>query len=93
MRGSPRRSSGPARSPGSSAAAACPICANAKRHRIGYDFIHSVIDDHSHFAYFEILEDEKGATCAAFLLRAAQAFVAAGITRIERLITDNHMSY
>ena len=45
------------------------------------------------FAYSEVLPDEKGATCAAFLLRAAQAFTQAGIAVIERVITDNHMSY
>lgn len=64
-----------------------------KRARIGYDYIHSVVDDHSRFAYSEILPDEKGPTCAAFLLRAADAFAQAGIARIEHVITDNHMSY
>jgi transposase InsO family protein len=67
--------------------------AKQKRAKIGYDYIHSLIDDHSRYAYSEVLADEKGATCAAFLLRAAQAFAAAGITRIERVITDNHFSY
>ena len=67
--------------------------AKAKAARIGYDYIHSLIDDHSRYAYSEILADEKGTTCAAFLIRAAEAFAHAGITRIERLITDNHMSY
>jgi transposase InsO family protein len=67
--------------------------AQQKRAKIGYDFIHSLIDDHSRYAYSEILPDEQGATCAAFLLRAAEAFSEAGITRIERVITDNHMSY
>ena len=64
-----------------------------KRAKIGYDYIHSMVDDHSRFAYSEILADEKGSTCAGFLLRAADAFTQAGITRIERVITDNHMSY
>lgn len=64
-----------------------------KRAKIGYDYIHSLIDDHSRLAYSEILPDEKGATCAAFLLRAAQAFAQAGIPAIERVITDNHLSY
>ena len=45
------------------------------RHRvaakIGFDYVHSMVDDHSRLAYSEILPDEKGATCAAFLLRAA----------------------
>jgi transposase InsO family protein len=66
------------------------------RHRkdpIGFDYVHSVVDDHSRLAHSEILPDEKGPTCAAFLLRAAAAFAEAGIPRIEQLITDNHMSY
>ena len=45
-----------------------------KRARIGFDYVHSVVDDHSRLAYSEILPDEKGATCAAFLLRAAAYF-------------------
>ena len=65
----------------------------AKRARIGYDYVHSLVDDHSRLAYSEVLTDEKGATCAAFLLRAATYFTAHGITRIERVITDNHLSY
>src|SRR3712207_3092435 len=64
-----------------------------KRNRIGFDYVHSLVDDHSRFSYSEILSDEKGATCAAFLLRAAEYFAAHGITRIERVMTDNHFSY
>jgi transposase InsO family protein len=64
-----------------------------KKARIGFDYVHSLVDDHSRLAYSEILPDEKGATCAAFLLRAAQAFATFGITRIERVMTDNHISY
>jgi transposase InsO family protein len=60
---------------------------------IGYDYIHSLIDDHSRFAYSEVLTDEKGATCRAFLLRAASYFAAHGIVRIERLMTDNAWAY
>src|SRR6476661_2066147 len=60
---------------------------------IGYDFVHSMVDDHSRLAYSEILPDEKGATCAAFILRAAEHFAGHGITAIERVITDNHLSY
>lgn len=67
--------------------------AKQKRAKIGYDYVHSLVDDHSRFAYSEILADEKGPTCAAFLQRAADAFAQAGITRIEELITDNHFSY
>ena len=64
-----------------------------KRARIGFDYIHSLVDDHSRLAYSEILPDEKGATCAGFLLRAAAHFAAFGITRIQRVMTDNHLSY
>lgn len=64
-----------------------------KRARIGYDYVHSMVDDHSRLAYSEILPDEKGPTCAAFILRAAAYFAGHGITRIERVITDNHFSY
>jgi len=67
--------------------------AKQKRAKIGYDYIHSLVDDHSRYAYSEILPDEKGATCAAFLLRAAHVFAQAGIPYIERVITDNHLSY
>jgi transposase InsO family protein len=64
-----------------------------KRARIGFDYVHSLVDDHSRLAYSEILPDEKGPTCAAFLLRAAAYFASLGIARIERVMTDNHFSY
>src|SRR5699024_6983535 len=64
-----------------------------KKARIGYDYVHSMVDDHSRLAYSEILPDEKGPTCAAFLLRAAAYFADHGIDRVERVLTDNHFSY
>lgn len=64
-----------------------------RKTRIGYDFVHSLIDDHSRLAYSEILPDERGATCAGFLRRAAAYFAARGIDRIERLMTDNAFAY
>ncbi len=64
-----------------------------KRARIGYDYVHSMVDDHSRLAYSEILEDEKGATCASFIERAAQWFADVGVGAIERVMTDNHFSY
>ena len=70
--------------------------ANGNRDRkvkIGYDYVHSLVDDHSRLAYSEILPDEKGPTCAAFLERAAAYFAAKGITRIERVMTDNAFAY
>jgi hypothetical protein len=38
-----------------------------KKARIGYDYVHSVVDDRSRYAYSEILADEKASNCAAFL--------------------------
>ncbi|NHU86434.1 IS481 family transposase [Kocuria sp. JC486] len=59
----------------------------------GYDFVHSMVDDHSRLAYSEIHDDEKAGTCAAFLTRAAAYFAAHGIDQIERVMTDNAMAY
>ena len=64
-----------------------------KKELIGFDYVHSMVDDHTRIAYSEVLPDEKGATCAAFILRAAADFAARGIPRIEEVITDNHLSY
>ena len=61
--------------------------------KVGFDYVHSLVDDHSRLAYSEILPDEKGATCAAFLGRAIDYFAVHGITRIERLMTDNAWAY
>lgn len=55
--------------------------------------MHSLVDDHPRLAYCEILPNEKGATCAAFLERAAAHFAAKGIARIERVMTDNALAY
>lgn len=64
-----------------------------KRNPIGFDYVHSLVDDHSRLAYSEILADEKGATCAGFLARAADYFAAHGIDSIRQVMTDNHLSY
>jgi transposase InsO family protein len=64
-----------------------------KKHRIGFDYVHSLVDDHSRLAYSEVLPDEKGPTCASFLARAAAYFAEHGIPHIERVMTDNHFSY
>jgi transposase InsO family protein len=64
-----------------------------RQQRIGFDYVHSLVDDHSRLAYSEILADEKGATCAAFLARAAGYFAEHGITQIHRVMTDNAFAY
>jgi transposase len=67
--------------------------AKKKRPLIGYDYAHSMVDDHSRLAYSEIHPDETGTTCAGFVTRAAAHFAAHGITCIERVITDNAFAY
>ena len=61
--------------------------------RVGFDYIHAAIDDHSRLAYAEIHPDEKALTCAAFLHRAAAFFAGHGIDAIERVMTDNALAY
>ena len=60
--------------------------------RVGYDFVHAVVDDHSRLAYVEIHADERASTCAAFFERALAFFAAHGI-RPQRVMTDNAFAY
>ena len=60
--------------------------------KVGYDYLHVCIDDHSRLAYAEVLPDEKGATCAGFLSRAGVFLARYGIT-IERVMSDNAFAY
>jgi hypothetical protein len=59
---------------------------------IGYDYIHSAVDDHSRLAYSEVLADEHTFTCTAFLRRAQEFYAAHGI-QLERVLTDNAGGY
>lgn len=61
--------------------------------KAGYVYHHSIVDGFSRLAYTEPLDDEKGATAAAFLARAKIWFAAHGITHIHRVITDNGSCY
>lgn len=63
-----------------------------KKQPLGFDYVHVAVDDHSRAAYAEILPDERGATCAAFLLRAAAWFARRGVG-IREVITDNARNY
>ena len=62
-------------------------------HGPGFDYVHSLVDDHSRLAYSEILPDEKGLTCEGFLRRGLQYFAARGVTDIGQLMTDNAWAY
>ncbi len=59
---------------------------------IGYSYIHSAVDDHSHLAYSEVLIDERKETAIAFWRRAQAFFASHGIT-VERVLTDNGSCY
>ena len=66
----------------------------APRHQrgIGYDYIHSAIDDRSRVAFSQILADESAATAALFLIEAASFFADHGV-QIQRVLTDNAKAY
>jgi len=63
-----------------------------RRTKAGYRYIHTAIDDRTRLAYSEILNDEQGATAAAFWRRAHQWFTDHAIT-VERCLTDNGACY
>jgi transposase InsO family protein len=63
-----------------------------KKVKIGYDYIHTAIDDHTRLVYSEVLNDEKDPTCAGFLHRALAWFTSHGV-RVRRVYTDNAMVY
>ena len=54
----------------------------------GYEFAHSMVDDHTRVAYTEVLDAENGEACAGFMLRAAAWLASLGF-RIDRVMTDN----
>jgi transposase InsO family protein len=67
--------------------------AEAARGRgIGYDYVHSAVDDRSRVAFSQVLPDQTAKTCARFLVEAAGFFAEHGV-RIERVLTDNAKAY
>jgi transposase InsO family protein len=63
-----------------------------RRTRVGYDFLHVAIDDHSRYAFVQTHPNERGDTCAQFLSDALTHFAALGIV-VERVMTDNAKNY
>jgi transposase InsO family protein len=63
-----------------------------KAGRLGYDYIHACVDDHSRVAYVEVHPDERGETCARFLARACEFYAELGV-KVEAVMTDNALSY
>ena len=64
----------------------------ARGRGIGYDYVHSAIDDRSRVAFSQLLADETGATSARFLVEAAAFFADHGVV-IQRVLTDNAKAY
>lgn len=68
------------------------VTSNRLKGHKGYEYLHIAIDDRTRLAYAELLPDEKSATCADFLRRAAVFYSRHGI-RIERVMSDNGCGY
>jgi transposase InsO family protein len=58
----------------------------------GWEFVHVCVDDATRLAYAEVLPDERGASAAEFLHRAAAWFASLGV-KVERVISDNGSCY
>jgi transposase len=63
-----------------------------KKARVGWEFCHSIIDDHSRLVYTEIHCDEQALTVTGFVERALEFFAGHGIIA-RRLQTDNAFTY
>ncbi len=60
--------------------------------RVGYDYAHAIVDDHSRLAFVELHDDEKAHTVTGFVERAIAFFAEHGIVA-KRLMTDNAFTY
>lgn len=63
-----------------------------KRMRIGYEWVHSIVDDHSRYAYSELHRDERADTVTGFVERALAHLNELGIEP-KRLLSDNAFVY
>ena len=60
--------------------------------RLGWAYVHSVLDDHSRVVYSEVHDDEKAATAVGVLQRAVAWFAARGVV-VQRVLSDNGAAY
>jgi len=60
--------------------------------RVGWDYVHVAIDDHSRIAFSAIFPDETAASTATFLAQALDYYARLGI-RFRALLTDNGPAY
>jgi transposase InsO family protein len=59
---------------------------------VGYEYAHTIIDDHSRLAYSELHPDQQAATVTSFVQRALAWYHAHGI-QPQRIMTDNAWAY
>jgi transposase InsO family protein len=60
--------------------------------RVGYDYAHAIVDDHSRLSFVELHGDERAETVTGFLERALAFYASHGV-EAKRLMTDNAFSY
>ena len=60
--------------------------------RVGNDYAHAIVNDHTRLAYVELHDDQRAATVTAFFERALAFFAGHGI-QPRRLMTDNAFTY
>ena len=59
---------------------------------LGYEYAHSIVDDHSRLAYSELHPDERADTVTGFVERALAWFALLGV-QPRRIMTDNAWTY
>ena len=60
--------------------------------RFGFQWVHSLVDDHSRLAYSELHPDERAATVTGFVERGLAFYTAHGIEP-KRLLSGNAFVY
>lgn len=63
-----------------------------RERRLGSDYLHVALDDHSRLAFVEVHPDERANTVVGFLARACRSFEEHG-AHVERVMTDNAWCY
>ena len=63
-----------------------------KNRRVGWQYMHVAIDDHSRLAYAELLSGQDADACSHFLERAVAWYADHGI-HVQRVLSDNAKAY
>lgn len=59
---------------------------------VGYDYLHVAIDDATRVAFVAVRPDEQATSTVSFMTEAIRFFAGHGV-RVERVMTDNAMTY